>query len=293
MKNLANILSILSTIITTIVPIYFILHFWVNAEREERMLSVIGYSRKSINVYLILFNFSYYILPVFSVFFNRTLNFELWKSGMIFTYVLISILLISLYIEKYCSYKSVLLVIPLFLNPIILFIVSGNNTYEIIVSCLLLIVDIMLLKFIYHLIKNKIYKKEKTVITLTDSIMYFIVIPLCWSAILYQIYIIIFVNINKLFSELKYSVLVLYIVIGILILQNNYKKLQKTHKVEIIFSKNESNITNNKIGVILSETNDDIIIEFEDILYRYRKSDIFCIKEIRDIYSDSLNKTEN
>lgn len=35
------------------------------------------------------------------------------------------------------------------------------------------------------------------------------------------------------------------------------------------------------IGTIISETNDDIIFETDGILHRYRKSDIFCIKEYK------------
>lgn len=87
--------------------------------------------------------------------------------------------------------------------------------------------------------------------------------------------------------------IIVYFLLGVLIFSHFYSKYQKisSKKIEITLKKDtpESTKYEHAIGFIISETNDDIVFEIDRVLHRYRKSDIYCIKEYQNPYINILN----
>lgn len=93
-----------------------------------------------------------------------------------------------------------------------------------------------------------------------------------------------------------YILLIIFVVLPVAINSTLLKKYNNVMQ-EIIFYKNiiHSNFKediNSIKGTILSETNDEIVIDVNKIVQRYKKSDIFCIKEYQNPYSSILEKID-
>lgn len=218
-----NTLTILTTIIPMITSLYFVLIFLFNEDIEKKLVRIVGYSRKWLNIYCIFFILAYCMLPFICYFLNAS-----------------NIILIS---------------------------ASG---------CI-----------IYLIVYFVLYFKDQE----NETFFYFVVKPFIISSIQ--------ISIGSKFlrsfgtKELKFCFWGLYILFGILYIHTTLNKFKVVYGVKISF-KNDgfNNYEQDKLGFILFETNDDIIFEINGILNRYRKSDIFCIEEVKDSYKSNLDKIE-
>lgn len=195
---------------------------------------------------------------------------------------------LSGYNRKSINIRLILIIIPYIFIPLIIFLMFRifkefmHNPYFFIFSWVSIVLNIIFLIIIDSYFK-KIQDRKKYFIENASKI-----IPIVFSFIL-SIMFFLSKSKNKFFTPENASVsLIIIVLLSIICIKFNYFLLKnKSNKIEIIFNKDipESSQDKykyeNKIGFIISETNDDIVFEIDGILHRYRKSDIFCIKEVK------------
>lgn len=278
-NSLKDILAILVSSITIIIAIYYALNVFLNMEKEEKVMNIYGYNKKSIDVHLIIFIIVYSLPLIIGLLFNNILNLDYVVSNIIYTILIIYINL-SLYSEKEVSIVSILVCSIIY---IIITVLLGffYNYFTLLINRSLISICLLLNSiFCYLLIKSKKQKKYNSLyfndLTISLSMIPFFVSCIIFSLISLSLYI------PK--TQIIYPLMILYFIIGIIIFQIFYKKDKKIsiQKIAITLKKDipESTTFEDKIGFIISETNDDIVFEIDGMLHRYRKSDIFCIKEV-------------
>lgn len=293
--QIKDLLTILATSITIIVAIYYALNFFLNMDKEEKVMNIYGYNRKSINVPLIIFIIIYSMYPILGTFYIKC-NFKYLEIFSLFTIVINLIYINSYLYLRLKKQSSTFRIVSCILSVIIYlcfysyFYLNININNKIFISKsldfnLFIISNIIVLFIARYLIKqNKFFD---------ELVMYFTENPFFGSYILFCIIFAFLhlISIGVLVEEFKYLLTPLYISIGLLIFISSFSKYKKIsiQQTEIIFKKDIFDLNENKLGVIISETNDDIVFEIDGILHRYGKSDIFCIKEYQNPYINILN----
>lgn len=287
-NSLKDILAILVSSITIIVAIYYALNVFLNMEKEEKVMNIYGYNKKSIDVHLLIFIIVYSLPLIMGLFLNNILNVNYVVSNIIYT-------ILIFYINLSLSSKKEVSIVSIFVFSIIYVIIITvlgflYNYFTLLINLLFIFVCLLLnSRFCYLLIKSKKQKKYNH-LYFNDITISLSMIPFFVSCIFFSL-ISLFIYIPE--PRIKYPLMILYFTTGLIIFENFYKKDKKISlkKIEITLKKDipESTTCEYKIGFIISETNDDIVFEIDGMLHRYRKSDIYCIKEIEDINSKLLN----
>lgn len=153
-----------------------------------------------------------------------------------------------------------------------------------------IIVTLCTLVYIVYLLKNNKCKQNKTSLYSNNQILFFVITPLVYLNFCLNIYFVA-IKFNKhLEKSIRYTYIFICIFISILLYLYLYQEFNKLNKKSLHISFDKTNSTNEKIGFIISETNDDIVFEIDGMLHRYRKSDIYCIKEYRNPYASILKE---
>lgn len=123
-------------------------------------------------------------------------------------------------------------------------------------------------------------------------ILYKILFISCSSGFFLKGLILFLVNDSE-YEDFSKIILLFSVIIPIIISANLMRKNNTPIMQEFIFYKNvihnNFELVNNPIkGILLSETKDEVVIESNNLLNRYKKSDIFCIKEIKESNLDIL-----
>lgn len=295
-NSLKDILAILVSSITIIAAIYYALNFYFNMDKEEKVMNIYGYNRKSINVPLIIFIIIYSMYPILGTFYIKC-NFKYLEIFSLFT-IIINLIYINSYLYlRLKKQSSTFRIVSCILSVIIYlcfysyFYLNININNKIFISKsldfnLFIISNIIVLFIARYLIKqNKFFD---------ELFMYFTENPFFGSYILFCIIFAFLhlISIGVLVEEFKYLLTLLYISIGLLIFISSFSKYKKIsiQQTEIIFKKDIFDLNENKLGFIISETNDDIVFEIDGMLHRYTKSDIFCIKEYQNPYASILKE---
>lgn len=288
--QIKDILTISATLITMIVSIYGVLNFYVNTDKEEKIMTTYGYNRKSINLPLILFIFSSSVIYILTAFFNKIIGINFFEITTIFT-ISINLFLLFLYFVFFKKNDSSTCINYLLPFAILSFIEFYGKFF--------IFVSIIFSVIIVYYFNNNLDKKYKDKIFDKLSI-YFIIVPFFYSYISICMYLsfIFFFQDNEFFKNVNLMLIIVYFLLGVLIFCYFYSQYQKisSKKIEITLKKDidESNQDKyeNRIGFIISETNDDIVFETDSVLHRYRKSDIYCIKEYKNSYINILNNMD-
>ncbi len=291
-NSLKDLLTMLATSITIIVAVYYALNVFLNMEKEEKIMNIYGYNKKSINVHLIIFIIVYSLPLIMGLFLNNILNVDYVVSNIIYTILII-------YINLSLSSKKEVSIVSIFVCSIIYLVITAllgffYNYFTLLIN-LFLIFGCLLLNsgFCYLLIKSKKQKKYNYLyfndLTISLSIIPFFVSCIIFSLISLSLYI--------PETQIIYPLMILYFTTSLIIFEIFYKKDRKisSKKIEITLKKDtpESTKYEHAIGFIISETNDDIVFEIDGMLNRYRKSDIYCIREYKNPYINILNNMNN
>lgn len=289
MKNTLDILDILFKSIPFIIAIYYFFVFIINSETEERQMYIYGYNRKSMNLFLTTYIIAWSMFPIIYTLFvekNDCLT-------VLLSFNLNIILLFYIFYKKLNNRIFSIFSIFSIVMAIIIHLGIDNGIDSGIIANIITFFsintsDITFFSIIFSIISIYLLKKENTAsLNSNCEILYFVIVPLVFSNTLLHLYFIT----PKFFG---YSILIiLYISISIAIPLYLYPKFNKLNKKLFQISFDKTNSTNEKIGFIISETNDDIVFEIDGILHRYRKSDIFCIKEYQNPYASILETINN
>lgn len=311
--DIFNNIEIFSKIFLTIGGIsstlYIIVSYITNVEIERRISCVCGHDIKKLNFKSLVSFFSFlyavcisYIFSYICIsFFPRILSiFKKFYSyitipNQIIVTVAVAVAIIFIiginfsilnnleehiinYIFLYKNIRGLIpflvaIVLVLSVSPMILFsiqdpklfIKSSVTIYAILISCFSYII-------VNRIIQNtKSFNKE--IVLITISIFYGLIIgsttaPLISFSIEYEFF--------KLLSIVNLILLFLFFISSIAF----SKKDLFSFKQKIIFSDSKKNAIT---GIILSENKDEIFVEKNNTIFRYKKSDIFCIKEVKNI----------
>lgn len=282
-----DLLTMLVSSITIIVAIYYALNVFLNMEKEEKIMNIYGYNRKSINFPLISFIIVYSIFPIFGLIFYKLDN-NLLESVILFT----SITIYFIFHFSPRLNKLILGILILFTS-----IGIGISIYNTIGIGIYNAIGIGIVISIVFIIIVLVDRKRSLNKFSNNNDIYFFISPITVSCSLYDL-IIYFQLIpleEDILKNFNFIFIGVYCSIGLFIFNLNYNKYKEKEikKIEITLKKDiaESNQYKyeNKIGFIISETNDDIVFDIDRVLHRYRKSDIYCIKEIEESNLDLLN----
>lgn len=186
------------------------------------------------------------------------------------------------YSRKSLNFYCIFCILAYCMFPFFIFIFSFNKLEVLFISGIVCIM--YFLGYIFFYLFESSIQKDK-------YFMYFLVIPLILSS--FEIFIGSLILVFFDFSNLKIILWILYVCFVILYIRINLNKFKDVYGVKISFKNDEFNkYEQYKLGFILFETHDDIIFEINGILNRYRKSDIFCIEEVKDSYKSNLDKIE-
>lgn len=167
----------------------------------------------------------------------------------------------------------VVIVLILSISPMILFSIQIPKRF---VEASVTIYAILIYRFSYITVEQFIQNTKsfnKEIVLITISIFYGLIIgsttaPLISFSIEYEFF--------KLLSIVNLILLFLFFISSIAF----SKKDLFSFKQKIIFSDSKKNAIT---GIILSENKDEIFVEKNNTIFRYKKSDIFCIKEVKNI----------
>lgn len=301
-NSLKDLLSILTASIPIVIAIYYSLNFYSNADKEEKIMTTYGYSRKSINLPLILFIFNSSIVPIFTIINNQIMGIGFLEVIAILTIsiVLVLVLLFIYFIfSKKFDYYYKINILFIFSYIFIYSFTFIFNKFHLIVF----IVSSYIFSIIIMCYFNNILDKEFKNKFFNKLSFYFIILPFFYSNICFFIYSIVMlilqnIKLTEIIENVNLIFIIVYFLLGVLIFSHVYSQYQKISlkKIEITLKKDidESNQDKyeNRIGFIISETNDDIVFETDSVLHRYRKSDIYCIKEYKNSYINILNNMD-
>lgn len=273
--QIKDLLTMMVSSITIIVAIYYALNVFFNMEKEEKIMNICGYNRKSINVPLISFIIVYSIFPIFGLIFYKLDNILL-ESAIFFTSI--TIFLIFHFSPRLNTQISGILI--LFTSNIVGISKGISISISIGINICILIIVLVDRKRSLNKFSN-------------NNEIYFFISPITVSCSLYNliIYFQLLTSLEKvILKKFNFLFIGLYLAIGLFIFNRNYNKYKEKEikKIAITLKKDIAESNQDKIGFIISETNDDIVFDIDRVLHRYRKSDIYCIKEIEESNLDLL-----